>query len=110
MVQSLCQDTVTVTRATLTRDNSGGVTQDWRTIHTIPARLVAQTDVEEVLADGVQVGNRWVMACSAEVDVKQQDRVMFASMKDKVFDVVGNNFQQTDLLIQHVTLVERNIQ
>lgn len=84
--------------------------QDWRPVLTIPARLMAQTDVEEVLADGVQVGNRWIMACSAEADVRQQDRVVFSSMKDKVFDVVGNNFQQTDLLIQHVVLVERNIQ
>ena len=110
MIQSLCLDTVTVTRFVLTKDNAGGVIQEWKPVVTIPARLVAQTDVEEILADGVQVGNRWTMACSAEVDVKQQDRVTFASLKDKVFDVVGNNFQQTDLLLQHVMLVERNIQ
>ncbi len=110
MVQSLCQDTVTVNRFVLTKDNAGGVVQEWKPVYTIPARLMAQTDVEEVLADGVGVGNRWMMACSADIDVKQEDRIIFASLKDKVFDVVGNNFQQTDLLIQHVTLVERNKQ
>jgi head-tail adaptor len=110
MVQNLCSDTVSVTRFVLTKDNAGGVTQNWRTVAVIPARLMAQTDIEEVVADGMQVGNRWMMACSAVADVRQQDRITFSSMKDKVFDVVGNNYQQTDLLIQHVALVERNIQ
>jgi hypothetical protein len=40
-------------------------------------------------------------------DIQAHDRVTFPSQPDRIFDVIGTDEGQTELLIQKVGLVER---
>jgi head-tail adaptor len=106
-VRRLCQDRIEVHRAYVEADGMGGVTTTWRKLATIPARLINKSDSEQVIGDGVKAIATWEMLVHSASDIIPHDRVYIAGDQSKVYEVVGTDEGQTELLIQKVGLVER---
>lgn len=109
MVATTCTDTATVLRATFSTDAGGGVSTDWRTVGTYPARFVSGTDREAVPGGGIEALSTWSMMISATADIAPRDRVQIAAQGGMVLDVVGTSTGTTDNLLQHVMLEVRAV-
>ena len=107
MVRNLCQDRVEIHRFTLTEDGRGGATETWRKVAEYNARLTNQSDTESIVGGGIQPSAGWNVTLPVSADVMAHDRVYVVGDESKYYDVVGTDFGQTDLLVQHVGLVER---
>jgi head-tail adaptor len=107
MVRNLCQDRVEIHRFTLTEDGRGGVTETWRKVADYKGRLSNQSDTESIVGGGIQPSAGWTVTLPVGADVMAHDRVYVTGDDSKYYDVVGTDFGQTDLLVQHVGLVER---
>lgn len=106
-VRRLCQDRVEVHRATIEMDGMGGQTTTWRKIAILPARLINKSDAEQILDDTVRPTAVWEMLVHSSSDIQAHDRITFVGGGDRVFDVIGTDQGQTELLVQKVGLVER---
>jgi head-tail adaptor len=107
LVRNLCQTPIEVHRFTLTEDGRGGVTETWRKVADYKGRLSNQSDTESIVGGGVQPSAGWNVTLPVSADVMAHDRVYVTGDDSKYYDVVGTDFGQTDLLVQHVGLVER---
>jgi head-tail adaptor len=107
MVRNLCQDRVEIHRFTLTEDGRGGATETWRKVAEYNARLTNQSDTESIVGGGIQSSAQWTLIVAVGADVMAQDRVYRVGDDARYYDVVGTDFGQTELLVQHVGLVER---
>lgn len=105
--RSLASDTVQIRRYFLYEDGIGGQTETWRTIATLKVRLTNTSDSESVVGGGIASSGGWVMMCDRSADIMANDRIYQESRPDHYFEVVGTDFGQSQLLVQHVTLVER---
>lgn len=106
-VRRLCQDRVEIHRAYVESDGMGGVTTTWRKISTLPARMINKSDAEQIIDDAVRSTAVWEMLVHASADILAHDRVTFPGEADRIFDVIGTDQGQTELLVQKVGLVER---
>ena len=107
MVRNLCQDRVEVHRFTLTEDGRGGVTETWRKVAEYPARVTNQSDTESIVGGAIASSAQWTLIVAVAADVMPQDRVYLVGDESRYFDVIGTDFGQTELLVQHCGLVER---
>ena len=107
MVRNLCQDRVEIHRFTLTEDGRGGATETWRKIAEYNARLTNQSDTESIVGGAIASSAQWTLIIAVGADVMPQDRVYRVGDDARYYDVVGTDFGQTELLVQHVGLVER---
>jgi head-tail adaptor len=107
LVRNLCQTPIEVHRFTLTEDGRGGVTETWRKVADYKGRLSNQSDTESIVGGGIQPLAGWNVTLPVSADVMAHDRVYVTGDDSKYYDVVGTDFGQTDLLVQHVGLVER---
>ena len=107
MVRNLCQDRVEIHRFTLTEDGRGGVTETWRKVAEYNARITNQSDTESIVGGGIQPSAQWTLIVSTSADVMPQDRVYLIGDASRYWDVIGTDFGQTELLVQHCGLVER---
>jgi len=107
LVRNLCQTPIEVHRFTLTEDGRGGVTETWRKVADYKGRLSNQSDTESIVGGGIQPSAQWNVTLPVSADVMAHDRVYVTGDDSKYYDVVGTDFGQTDLLVQHVGLVER---
>ena len=107
LVRNLCQTPIEVHRFTLTEDGRGGVTETWRKVADYKGRLSNQSDTESIVGGGIQPSAGWNVTLPVSADVMAHDRVYITGDDSKYYDVVGTDFGQTDLLVQHVGLVER---
>ena len=107
LVRNLCQTPIEVHRFTLTEDGRGGVTETWRKVADYKGRLSNQSDTESIVGGGIQPSAGWSVTLPVSADVMAHDRVYVTGDDSKYYDVVGTDFGQTDLLVQHVGLVER---
>ena len=107
MVRNLCQDRVEIHRFTLTEDGRGGATETWRKVAEYNARLTNQSDTESIVGGGIQPSATWSITLAVSADVMPNDRIYVVGDESKYYDVVGTDFGQTDLIVQHVGLVER---
>ena len=107
MVRNLCQDRVEIHRFTLTEDGRGGATETWRKVAEYNARLTNQSDTESIVGGTIASSAQWTLIIAVGADVMPQDRVYRVGDEAKYYDVVGSDFGQTELLLQHCGLVER---
>ena len=107
LVRNLCQTPIEVHRFTLTEDGRGGVTETWRKVADYKGRISNQSDTESIVGGGIQPSASWSVTLPVSADVMPSDRVYIVGDESKYYDVVGTDFGQTDLLVQHVGLVER---
>lgn len=107
MVRNLCQDRVEIHRFTLTEDGRGGVTETWRKVAEYNARLSNQSDTESIVGGSIASSAQWTLIVAVSADVMPQDRVYVVGVDGKYYDVIGSDFGQTELLVQHCGLVER---
>jgi head-tail adaptor len=107
LVRNLCQTPIEVHRFTLIEDGRGGVTETWRKVADYKGRLSNQSDTESIVGGGIQPSAGWNVTLPVSADVMAHDRVYITGDDSKYYDVVGTDFGQTDLLVQHVGLVER---
>lgn len=107
MVRNLCSVHVEVRRFTFTDDGRGGQTETLRTIGTYTGRLVNASDSESIPGGGIQSMSVYALTVTIEADIQASDRVYIPGESRRYFDVVGTDTGQTDLLVQHVGLVER---
>jgi head-tail adaptor len=107
LVRNLCQTPIEVHRFTLTEDGRGGVTETWRKVADYKGRISNQSDTESIVGGGIQPSAGWSVTLPVSADVMAHDRVYVTGDDSKYYDVVGTDFGQTDLLVQHVGLVER---
>ncbi len=107
LVRNLCQTPIEVHRFTLTEDGRGGVTETWRKVADYKGRLSNQSDTESIVGGGIQPSAGWSVTLPVSADVMAHDRVYVTGDDSKYYDVVGTDFGQTDLLVQHCGLVER---
>jgi head-tail adaptor len=107
LVRNICQTPIEVHRFTLTEDGRGGVTETWRKVADYKGRLSNQSDTESIVGGGIQPSAGWNVTLPVSADVMAHDRVYITGDDSKYYDVVGTDFGQTDLLVQHVGLVER---
>jgi head-tail adaptor len=91
----------------LTEDGRGGATETWRKIAEYNARLTNQSDTESIVGGGIASSAQWTLIVAVGADVMPQDRVYRVGDEAKYYDVVGSDFGQTELLVQHCGLVER---
>jgi head-tail adaptor len=91
----------------LTEDGRGGATETWRKIAEYNARLTNQSDTESIVGGGIASSAQWTLIIDVGADVMPQDRVYRVGDDARYYDVVGTDFGQTELLVQHVGLVER---
>lgn len=106
-VRRLCQDRVEIHRSTIAVDGMGGQTTTWRKVATIPARLINKNDAEQIIDQAVRPTAVWEMLVHASTDIQANDRITFTGQDDRIFDVIGTDQGQTELLVQKVGLVER---
>lgn len=107
IVRNLCQDRVEVHRFTLTEDGRGGATETWRKVAEYNARITNQSDTESIVGGGIQPSAQWTLIVATSADVMPQDRVYLVGDASRYWDVIGTDFGQTELLVQHCGLVER---
>lgn len=107
IVRNLCQDRVEIHRFTLTEDGRGGATETWRKVAEYNARITNQSDTESIVGGGIQPSAQWTLVVATSADVMPQDRVYLVGDASRYFDVIGTDFGQTELLVQHCGLVER---
>jgi len=107
MVRNLCQDRVEVHRFTLTEDGRGGATETWRKVAEYNARLTNQSDTESIVGGGIQPSAQWTLVVATSADVMPQDKIYLVGDDTRYWDVIGTDFGQTELLVQHIGLVER---
>ena len=107
IVRNLCQDRVEIHRFTLTEDGRGGVTETWRKVAEYNARITNQSDTESIVGGGIQPSAQWTLIVGVAADVMPQDRVYLIGDDSRYWDVIGTDFGQTELLVQHCGLVER---
>jgi head-tail adaptor len=91
----------------LTEDGRGGVTETWRKVAEYNARLTNQSDTESIVGGSIASSAQWTLIIAVGADVMPQDRVYRIGDDSKYYDVVGSDFGQTELLVQHCGLVER---
>ena len=96
----------TIYRHTVTTDGRGGQTETWRELSTVPARFRNNDDNEQMIGDSVQSISTWTMLCDRNADVMVYDRVRSATLPGYYWEVSGTDFGQTNLIIQHVDLVQ----
>ena len=107
IVRNLCQDRVEIHRFTLTEDGRGGATETWRKVAEYNARITNQSDTESIVGGGIQPSAQWTLIVATSADVMPQDRVYVVGDASRYWDVIGTDFGQTELLVQHCGLVER---
>ena len=107
IVRNLCQDRIEVHRFTLTEDGRGGATETWRKVAEYNARITNQSDTESIVGGGIQPSAQWTLVVATSADVMPQDRVYVVGDASRYWDVIGTDFGQTELLVQHCGLVER---
>lgn len=96
----------TIYRHTVTADGRGGQTETWRELATVPARFRNNDDNEQMIGDSVQSISTWTMICDRNADVMVYDRVRSATLPGYYWEVSGTDFGQTNLIVQHVDLVQ----
>lgn len=106
-VARLCQDTIEVHRFTMTEDGRGGTTLDWRKIGTHKGRLMAGPGVEGQIGGGIEVLSKWRLLLPSIADVLPRDRIYKTGDTKMYWEVVGSDTGQSELLIQHVDLMEK---
>jgi head-tail adaptor len=106
MVRNLCSDRVEVHRFTLTEDGRGGATETWRKVAEYNARLINKSDSERIIGGGIQPTASWTLTVPVTADIMPHDRIYLVGDESRVYEVIGTDFGQTDLLIQHVGLQE----
>lgn len=107
IVRNLCQDRIELHRFTLTEDGRGGATETWRKVAEYNARITNQSDTESIVGGGIQPSAQWTLIVATSADVMPQDRVYLVGDASRYWDVIGTDFGQTELLVQHCGLVER---
>jgi len=107
LVRNLCQTPIEVHRFTLTEDGRGGVTETWRKVADYKGRLSNQSDTESIVGGAIASSAQWTLIVAVAADVMPQDRVYLVGDDSRYFDVIGTDFWQTELLVQHCGLVER---
>jgi head-tail adaptor len=107
LVRNLCQTPIEVHRFTLTEDGRGGATETWRKVAEYNARLTNQSDTESIVGGAIASSAQWTLIVAVGADVMPQDRVYRVGDDARYYDVIGTDFGQTELLVQHVGLVER---
>lgn len=107
MVRNLCSDRIEVHRFTLTEDGRGGVTETWRKVAEYNARITNQSDTETIVGGSIASSAQWTLIVATSADVMPQDRVYVVGDSSRYWDVIGTDFGQTELLVQHCGLVER---
>lgn len=107
LVRNLCQTPIEVHRFTLTEDGRGGVTETWRKVADYKGRLSNQSDTESIVGGAIASSAQWTLIVAVAADVMPQDRVYLVGDESRYFDVIGTDFGQTELLVQHCGLVER---
>lgn len=106
MVRNLCTDRVEIHRFTLTEDGRGGATETWRKVATYNGRMVNKVDSESVIGGGIQPSASWVLTVAVDADIMSHDRIYIVGNSDRYYEVIGTDFGQSDLLVQHVGLQE----
>ena len=71
------------------------------------ARITNQSDTESIVGGGIQPSAQWTLIVATSADVMPQDRVYLIGDDSRYWDVIGTDFGQTELLVQHCGLVER---
>jgi len=107
LVRNLCQTPIEVHRFTLTEDGRGGATETWRKVAEYNARLTNQNDTASIVGGVIASSAQWTLIIAVGADVMPQDRVYRVGDDGKYYDVIGSDFGQTELLVQHCGLVER---
>ena len=107
LVRNLCQTPIEVHRFTITEDGRGGVTETWRKVAEYNARVTNQSDTESIVGVAIASSAQWTLIVAVAADVMPQDRVYLIGDDSRYWDVIGTDFGQTELLVQHCGLVER---
>ena len=69
--------------------------------------MTNQSDTESIVGGGIQPSAQWTLIVATSADVMPQDRVYLVGDASRYWDVIGTDFGQTELLVQHCGLVER---
>ena len=82
----------------------------WPAIHV--SELLSQRDLvaqnlKQIIDQAVRPTAVWEMLVHASTDIQANDRITFTGQDDRIFDVIGTDQGQTELLIQKIGLVER---
>jgi hypothetical protein len=83
------------------------VTETWRKVAEYNARLTNQSDTESIVGGSIASSAQWTLVIAVGADVMPQDRVYRVGDEAKYYDVIGSDFGQTELVVQHCGLVER---
>ena len=106
LIRHVKSEKVHIYRHTLTSDNRGGQIDTWRKIATVDARLQNKRNTETIIGDALQPQCFWVLVADRNTDILCYDRIRADSMKDSYFEVTATDFGQSQLIVQHVDLVQ----
>lgn len=106
MERMLCTSNIDVFRYVSTPDGRGGTTLSWSKIKSIKGRLINTGDSESVRSNSFTMSGTWTLVASRNADVMPEDRVRIQGDNSRYWDVVGTDFGKTELLLQHISLVE----
>jgi hypothetical protein len=107
MVGEICTDRCEIHRCTGTDDGRGGQTLTWAKVAEVVARFTNQSDSEAQPGGGIEPVADWTLITSIAVVVEPRDRVFMVGDRTRFWEVVGSDAGQTDLLIQHISMLER---
>lgn len=106
MLRQTQSEQVHVWRHTLLDDGRGGQIDTWRKIATVNARLQNKKNSEDVVGNALQPICYWSLVVDRNVDILCYDRIRADSVKDSYFEVTATDFGQSQLIVQHVDLVQ----
>lgn len=106
MERMLCTSNIEVYRYVSTSDGRGGTTLSWSKIGTIKGRMINTGDSENVRSNGFTMGGSWTLVASRNADIMPQDRIRIPGDSSQYFDVIGTDFGKTELLLQHISLIQ----
>lgn len=95
----MLRHTVTVQRATLSVNGSGGRSKTWATIHTIRAGAVNKGGLERVTADRVDASRRVEFTCRYSANIQEGDRIVFNGLAHNIRYIDNVEYRNRWLII-----------
>jgi hypothetical protein len=106
MERMLCTSNIDVFRYITTSDGRGGTELTWSKIKSIKGRMINTGDSENVRSNSFTMSGAWTLVASRNADIMPEDRVRIQGDTSRYWDVIGTDFGKTELLVQHISLVE----
>ena len=101
--RGLMPESVQIMRPTNSKPASGGTTQAYATVRSVPGRLAGGGNAARIIADRYGFNSGWMITVPHSADVRIDDRLEIAG---RVFEIVGIDAEHSNQISQRLACRE----